>query len=465
MTLKNQGMVPIPSGDLPLLSIAQTQLLLDSGKVAYADLAEAFVTRCRRLRETLNCFEDEFYESVLAASRLGDENQPPGVLRGVYLGLKDNITSSEGSTSNGFRRAPTVQPGVSTIDRRLRAADASVLGKLGMPEGAFTEHLPERSVPRNPWDPALWPGTSSSGAGVAVASGLVHAAIGTDTGGSLRFPAACNGVTSLRPSYGGISRYGVFPLAPSFDQPGIIARSAQDVQTVFDTVAGWDPLDVTTIGTNSRSSQLAAGAIVVGVDTAWTLEDVGAFARSGMQNAILALENTGIAVRETVMPDAHSIADDWWTIAAYEARLAYDRMGLLEDMAPKGDLRQFLEAGYRIQDAAYFEAQERRERYRQAVLETFEGVDCVLTPVLPDGVPTAASLETIGPAAINRLHKFVGIAPFAALPALTLPSGDEEPVPPAVQLLGHPNGDRMLLSIGIALQETTRWHLLHPPVD
>lgn len=465
MTLPDENMPWTPPEDMGLPSLAQTQSLLDSRAVGYAELAEAFISRCRTLSEGLDCFEDEFYESVLAASRAADNTPPKGALRGAYLGLKDNITSSEGTTSNGFHRSPAAQLGVSTIDRRLRNADAFILGKLGMPEGAFTEHLQERSTPRNPWDHTLWPGTSSSGAGVAVAAGLVHAAIGTDTGGSLRFPAACNGVTSLRPSYGRISRHGVFPLAPSFDQPGIIARSAQDVQTVFDAIEGWDPMDVTTIGSNPASYGRAAGAFVVGVDRSRTLEDVGESASRGMQNAIHALEDTGINMREVLMPNVGGVADDWRMIAAYEARLSYERLGLLNDVGPQGDLCRFLEAGQAVQDWEYLQAQERRERYRPAVLEALEGVDCLLTPVLPDGVPTAASLETISPLAMDRLHKFVGIAPFAALPALTLPAGEGDAVPPAVQLIGRPNADRRLLSIGIALQETTQWHLRHAPVD
>ena len=234
---------------------------------------------------------------------------------------------------------------------------------------------------------------------------------------------------------------------------------------VFDAVEGWDPMDITTIGSNPSTYGRAAGSFVVGVDPSWTLEDVGESASSGMQNAIRALEDTGINVLEILMPRAHSVADDWRTIAAYEARLSYERLGLLQDVGPRGDLCRFLEAGYTIQDWQYLEAQERRERYRQAVSEAFEGVDCLLTPVLPDGVPTAASLESISPAAIDRLHRFVGIAPFAALPALTLPAGEGDPVPPAVQMLGPPNADRRLLSIGIALQETTQWHLRHAPVD
>src|SRR5699024_11113629 len=169
-----------------------------------------------------------------------------GPLHGVPIALKDlvhteDITTAAGTTVHGDH----VPQQDGTVAARLRAAGSVLLGKVRMTEGAFSAHHPDRPTPVNPWDADTWSGVSSSGSGVSVAAGLAFGALGSDTGGSIRLPSGANGVTGLKPTWGRVSRAGIFDLAPGLDHLGPMTRSARDAAIVLAAIAGWDPADPT----------------------------------------------------------------------------------------------------------------------------------------------------------------------------------------------------------------------------
>ena len=191
-------------------------------------------------------------EEALAAARAAEQEiragRYRGPLHGVPVAVKDLCYTKGVRTMGGTTVRENFVPDVdATVVARLREAGAVLLGKLNLSEGAAAGYNPARDVPLNPWNPDRWPGMSSSGSGVATAAGLCYAAIGTDTGGSIRNPASANGVVGLKPTYGRVSRFGVLAMADSLDHVGPMARSVADVAIMFDAIAGRDPKDPTSL--------------------------------------------------------------------------------------------------------------------------------------------------------------------------------------------------------------------------
>ena len=191
-------------------------------------------------------------ELALSQAAMADSELARGIdrgpLHGVPIGIKDLCWTRGIPTGSGTTIWQDWRPDQdATVVTRLREAGAVMLGKLRMTEGAYGDHHPSLPAPLNPWDATLWTGASSTGSGVAVAAGLAFAAIGTDTGGSIRFPCACHGISGLKPSYGRVSRHGITPLAPSLDHVGPMARNSADLGAMFAAIAGPDPADATTL--------------------------------------------------------------------------------------------------------------------------------------------------------------------------------------------------------------------------
>ena len=185
---------------------------------------------------------------------------------------------------------------------RLEAAGAIVLGKVKLTEGAYAEHHPSVEAPRNPWSPERWTGVSSSGSGVAVAAGLAHGAIGTDTGGSIRFPSAACGLVGIKPTYGRVSRYGVFPLAESLDHIGPMTRCVEDAARMLEAMAGADPADPTSLDepvppyATLRREDLAG--VSIGVDWTYVTEGVADTVVAVVRDALALVTDLGGTVRE-----------------------------------------------------------------------------------------------------------------------------------------------------------------------
>lgn len=211
--------------------------------------------------------------------------------------------------------------------RRLKAAGAVLLGKLQLTEGAYSDHHPSVTPPKNPWNAEYWPGISSSGPGVASAAGLCFGALASDTGGSIRWPSAANGVTGLKPTWGRVSRHGVFALAPTLDHVGTMTRSAADAGAMLSIVAGSDANDPTAVLDPVSAYSMIGGQGVrglrLGVDAEWNNDGVDDRTRAVLSDAIEAFRDLGAAIVDVRFPDAEQIVADWSPNCAVEAAVAH----------------------------------------------------------------------------------------------------------------------------------------------
>ena len=246
-----------------------------------------------------------------------------GPLHGIPLGLKDLCDTNFAPTAAGMPTRRTFVPAANaTVVDRLEAAGAVILGKLSMSEGAFSEHRNELPVPVNPWNGKYWTGTSSSGSAVATAAGFCFGAIASDTGGSIRYPAACQGITGLKPTWGRVSRHGIFPLAPTLDHVGPMARTAADCAVILAAIAGPDPRDPTA-AQNSVPDYLgniggAIGGLRIGFDPASAHNDARPEVGTALARMLDVLAGLGARIVEIEFPPVEDVVAAWVDLCACE---------------------------------------------------------------------------------------------------------------------------------------------------
>jgi amidase len=340
-----------------------------------------------------------------------------------------------------------------------------------MTEGAYSDHHPQVTPPRNPWNADYWPGISSSGPGVALAAGLCFAALASDTGGSIRWPSAANGVTGLKPTWGRISRHGTFALAPSLDHIGPMARSAADVAILLTVLAGSDPDDPTALQDPmpdfaAATTQGIAG-LRIGVDRNWDRANVDPQVGRVLDEVERILLGLGASIVEVEVPDTEQAIADWVGICAVEAATAH-KATFPECRAEYGPvLASVLDAGQAMSACAYDELLLRRTVFRGRMRALFNAIDLLVAPAHPFA---PLSLETIGtmglqPRLIARLQAYTAPLNMTGQPTLTLPGGfSTDGLPIAFQLVAAELGEPMLLRAGGAFQSATDWHLRHPQV-
>jgi aspartyl-tRNA(Asn)/glutamyl-tRNA(Gln) amidotransferase subunit A len=416
----------------------------------------------------------------------------PGPLAGVPVAIKDLLDLEGVPTTCGSRILEGYRPPfTATAVARLERAGAIVVGKTNMDEfamGSSTENSAYR-VTRNPWDRTRVPGGSSGGSAVAVSAGMVPLALGTDTGGSIRQPAALCGIVGLKPTYGRVSRYGVVAFASSLDQVGPLARTVEDVAAAATVLCGVDTNDATSasVPVPDFRAALSGGAEGLRVGVPWP------FLEKGVQPGVMAafrralgdLEAAGARTVEVALPHApHAIAT-YYIVATAEAssNLArYDgvRYGLrvaapdLRGMYGQTRDRGFgaevkrriilgtfvLSSGY--YDAYYLRAQKVRTLIRRDFEQAFLACDVVALPTTPTPAFRIGE-KTSDPLQMYLEDIFTVPANLAGIPGLSLPSGRVDGLPVGLQLLGPPFGEATLLRAGHAYQQRTAHHLEQPP--
>jgi amidase len=250
----------IPPQSLCFLTLGELSALLRRRAVTSVEATRAVLDRIHKLNPTLRAYLAVLDESALRQAEAADREIAAGTwrgpLHGVPVAVKDLCWTKGIPTTCASKLLRDWRPDSNaTVVDRFEAAGAVLLGKLHLTEFAMVWYHPEIPGPQNPWNPALWPGASSSGSGSAIAAGLCYAAIGTDTGGSIRFPSAANGVVGLKPTWGRVSRHGVFPLAESLDHVGPMTRSVADAALVLRVIAGRDELDDTSLAAPRNSGR------------------------------------------------------------------------------------------------------------------------------------------------------------------------------------------------------------------
>lgn len=462
---------------IPDLSLLETRALITSGAATPLEVTEAVLARIDEVDSRLDAYvtltRAHALESAERATKERARGLDRGPLHGVPLALKDLCETAFAPTSAGLALLRENETGRdATVTARLEQSGAVILGKLAMTEGAYSAHHPDMPIPKNPWNPKCWTGSSSSGSGVAVSAGLCFGALGSDTGGSIRFPSSCCGITGMKATWGRVSRHGVFPLADSLDHVGPMARTAADCAAILSVIAGADPSDPTALTAPVPDYLLAcAGSIRglrIGIDRAAILDNVAPETATVISEAIATLDSLGARMVPVSFPWPKESTDQWTVLCAIEVALAHTGR-FPERRADYGPhLTSLLDFGLDLSAKDVGEAMQWRLGYNGSVARVMEGIDMLLFPVttgpLPEldnplGAPSAGeSQENLG-----DLLKFTAPADFTGLPALTLPGGfDSRGAPIGFQLIGPALTEPTLFRVGAAFQRATDWHTRRP---
>ena len=449
-------------------SLADLAALVRAGTISTTELVEAFATRIAAFEPRLNAF----ITPTLDDARSAAQSATSGALAGVPIGLKDLIDTAGIRTTCGSRifgeRVPE-RDAICWI--RLKSAGAVLLGKLNTHEFAAgaTNENPAFGDAHNPWNTARVTGGSSGGSGAAVAAALVSAALGTDTGGSIRIPAACCGVVGLKPTYGTVSTAGVQPLAWSLDHVGPLARSVHDAALL---------VDVLTDRTGSQTCDAAARAgaahgmasMRIGVPYGWIRDDIQPAVRDAFENALSQMRQLGAETVEVAMPDARELSLVNRAIAYAEASTWHEH--LLRERAGEygANVRPRQEAGRFILASQYLKAQRLRTRFCRMVARMWQHVDLIATPTLPITAPPIGTRRITFPGGRTEgtqaaLIRFVAPINLLGIPALTVPCGfDPEGLPVGLQFIAPAGAEALLCYVGAAYEAATPWHTMRPPL-
>jgi amidase len=447
--------------------------MLRTRELSASELLEHQLARIDDLEGKLHSFAFLDLESARRHAVLADEKLARGHggrLEGVPVAVKDLFWTREMPTAAGMAIHRDFRPAEdATVVHRLREAGAINIGKLQMTEGAFALHHPSVEPPINPWGETLWPGASSSGSGVAVAAGLCFASIGSDTGGSIRFPCAANGLTGLKPSWGRVSRHGSFELAASLDHVGPIARSVQDVALLYALIAGYDPSDSTSWSGNVGGIAVAEidglEGLRIGIDSRWNAEGCDAEVVRAVLEAARVFESLGAELCDVRLPDVRPAVAWWELLAGTEAAVAHRATypSYADQYGPA--LSRLISLGREASAMSYQCALLDRMALRGALDAVLADIDLLLAPVQPYAAPTLERLGQLAedPEANARLIAFTAPFNLGGQPALALPGRPTESgAPIGVQLIAARGGEDVLLRAGIALQRVTPWHQAHP---
>jgi len=360
-----------------------------------------------------------------------------------------------------------------TVIQRLESAGAILLGKINLTEGAMVGYHPDFKVPVNPWGSDLWPGASSSGSGVATAAGLCFAALGSDTGGSIRFPAMANGVVGLKPTYGRVSRHGVLDLGETLDHVGPLTRGVEDAALVLAAISGQDKADPTSLSAPLPDlSDINAGVagLRIGYDAEFVSQGTDPELIASIEVALALLESLGAKVVNVKVPaEILTLGELWFPICTYEAHKAHAANYPSRREEYGNYFRDFLDTGASVTDAQYNDAMAARRSFSERYKAVLATVDAMLCPAggvtMPVTVDPYGGAETLGPLFDLLQMHFTFPDDFAGTPTLTLPCGQGKTgIPHAMQLVGQVLSEAMICRIGSAYESATDWHQRRPPL-
>lgn len=477
------------------LTIAELRKGLETKQFSAEELTKAYLARIKRFEPDLNCFITLTEEVALTAARLSDQKRQSNQsrpLEGIPIVHKDIFCTQGIKTSCGSKMLDNfISPYDATLVTKLKEAGTILLGKANMDEfamGSSNENSYYGPV-RNPWDLKAVPGGSSGGSAAAVAARLTPAATGTDTGGSVRQPAALTGITAIKPTYGRVSRLGMIAFASSLDQAGPMAKTAEDCAFLLQAMAGHDPQDSTSIDKpvpdyRATLNHPLAG-LKIGLPKEFFGEGLDPEIEKNVQAAIKALEKEGAEFSEVSLPNSSLALPTYYVIAPAEcsSNLArYDgiRFGYqcqepknLEDLYKRSREEGFgaevkrriligtyvLSSGYF--DAYYLQAKRVRELICNDFQMAFKKVDVILGPTTPTPAFNMGEKAT-DPVSMYLCDIYTVSVNLAGLPALSMPGGFSQNRPMGIQLIGDYFSEAKLLNIAHRFQQVTDWHLKIP---
>jgi amidase len=465
---------PMAAADLHYLGLVDVGRQIQSKKLSPVEVTTAMLDRIGKLDGRLKSYAYIMADSALAEAAAAEKDiaagNIKGPLHGVPVAVKDLCWAKSAPAAHGMTIHHDYRPSEdATVVARLKDAGAIILGKLQQTEGAYADHHPKIDPPKNPWNAEFWPGASSSGSGVATAAGLCFGSLGTDTGGSIRFPSAANGITGLKPTWGRVSRYGAYELAATLDHIGPMARSAVDCGAILNVIAGADSNDTTAVPL--PVPDYLAGltgslkGVTVGVDRRWTSEGTDEAAVAALNEGLRAAKELGATIKEISFPDVKAVVDDWFPLCGIEAAVAHEATYPARKAEYGPGLAGLLDLGLAQSGTDYQKIVLRREAFRGALRLLFEQVDLIAVPAQAFAAPTLAKMATLGEDAslIAGLLRFTCPFDMTGSPTITLPAGfAPNGGPVAFQFVGPHFGEAALVQAGDAFQRVTDWHTRHP---
>jgi aspartyl-tRNA(Asn)/glutamyl-tRNA(Gln) amidotransferase subunit A len=457
--------MPSPDTDLRKMSLGQVSEAIRKRGVSPVEVLEATLARIDGEGEGLNAFitvcREEARQQARDAERAIGAGDYLGPLHGVTVAHKDIVATSGIRTTCGSRVFRDQVPEQdATIVERLNAAGAVMVGKTGLYEFACAPPNPLFGATRNPWDLERDTGGSSSGSAAAVAAYLCHAAIGTDTGGSIRSPASLCGIVGLKQTYGRVSRRGVFPLAWSLDHAGPMTRTVEDAALVLQAIAGYDPKDTSTVDLPVPDYRKALTGDVkglkAGVPREYFFKDLGPGVGEAVDRAIQTLEGAGMVIEEVALPHAEYIQASWWGVFAPEAAAIHAPLmrASADDYAEP--VLSMVGPGHFLPATVHMKADQARTIITAEMNEVLRRVDVLLTPTSP----IVAWTPEEGGALWNRVTDVIGTiarctAPFnlTGHPAISVPCGlSPEGLPIGFQIAGRAFDEETVFKVAHAYE-------------
>lgn len=472
-------------------TISELATALRAGEFTSEELTRAYLQRIQALDPQINSYISVTEEQALAMARAADARIQAGEatpLTGIPIAQKDIFCTEGVKTSCGSRMLDNfIAPYNATTVEHFNADGAVLLGKTNMDEFAMgsSNETSFYGPVRNPWNTNTVPGGSSGGAAACVAARLAPAATGTDTGGSIRQPAALCGITGLKPTYGRVSRYGMIAFASSLDQAGPMTRSAEDAAIMLNTMAGFDVRDSTSVDREvpdyTASLNDSIEGLKIGLPKEYFGEGLDAEVGRQVEAAIKEMEALGATVQEISLPNTHLAVPTYYVVAPAEcssnlSRFDGVRFGYrcdspvdLEDMYKRSRGEGFgaevkrrimigtyaLSAGY--YDAYYLKAQRIRHLISDDFKQAFEQVDVIMGPTSPD-VAFGLGEKADDPITMYLSDIYTIACNLAGLPGMSIPAGFARGLPVGLQMIGNYFDEARLLNVAHRFQQATDWH-------
>ena len=465
----------MPDTPLHYQTIAEVGARLRSRELTPLELTTAILERIDALDGDLKSYATVMADSALASARVAEQEIAAGNYRGglhgVPIAVKDLCFTTGVATMGGARVLRDFVPDFDgTVVRKLNAAGAVILGKLNLTEGAMAGYNPEFDIPVNPWGADRWSGASSSGSGVATSAGLCYASLGSDTGGSIRFPSAACGTVGIKPTWGRVSRYGVLALAESLDHIGPMTRSSSDAGVMLQAIAGHDPNDLTSLTAPVPNMLAGLGrgvqGVRIGVDERYIGDDVDPELAAVVLEGARLLENMGARLVRVRMPDTEPFSRSWGVLCSAEAAAAHRDTfpARADEYGPW--FRGWLEKGSGYSAKDYSIASYTRLACNGKLREIFEDIDVLVCPSMTTPPERVTQEALYGPMDEDEWTwgRFTIPYDFSGAPTISLPCGlNSEGLPLSIQFVGRHLTEPLLVQVGHAYEEATQ-HRLQPPV-
>lgn len=462
--------------DLHYWSIVQLSDALRRREISSVEVVSDLLARIAALDPKHNAYITVMAEQALNRASEADAAISRGVwrglLHGVPLAAKDLFFTRDAPTTSGMKiNKDFASEEDATVVSRLYQAGSLLMGKTNLTEGAHATQHPFYPVPINPFDDNYWVGASSHGSAVATALGLAFGALATDTGGSIRFPAACANITGIKPTWGRVSRHGTFPLGQSLDHVGPFARSVEDVAVLLAAMAGPDQRDPTALQAPVpdylAATRRGLSGLTIGIDETYISVDAHPEVVAAVDAARRDLQNSGATIRKIVFPSQRDAILAWRDICGSEAAAFHSPTYLERSAEYHTGLTQLIQHGLGVSGTIVANAWKRRFEFGGRVAEAMKDVDLMLIPTLFTPVPTIAEVESFGieDDVLVQMTRYTIPFNLTGLPALVLPGGvSSQNAPISIQLIGKHLSEEKMFAAGYAFQQMSDWHLRRPPV-